>query len=178
MALLKIVKYPSPVLKKVADPVEKVTEDITQLLDDMAETMYAEPGIGLAAPQVGVSLRCIVVDTGKEQEDGTHAHNLVQLINPEITSAEGEIEYEEGCLSIPDFILNMKRAAKIHVRALDKTGKPVEFDAEGLFAVAIQHEIDHLDGKLLIDNVSQLKREMYIKERKKKKLKDKEPVYL
>lgn len=178
MTLLAIVKYPSRVLKTKAKPVTEVTADIAQLLDDMAETMYAAPGVGLAAPQVNVSLRCIVVDTGIKEADGSVTSNLLQLVNPEVTKAEGKIEWEEGCLSIPEFTLKMKRAANVHVRALDRHGKPIEFDAEGLLAVAVQHEIDHLDGKLLIDNVSGLKRDMYVKELKKKKAGDKGPVYL
>lgn len=178
MTILKIVKYPDPVLKKVASPITKVTPDVTRLLDDMAETMYAEPGVGLAAPQVGLSLRCIVIDTGIETPDGKMVSNLHQLINPEITVVEGEIEWEEGCLSIPDFTVKMDRFAKVHVTALDKYGKNVEIDADGLLSIALQHEIDHLDGKLLIDNVSRLKRELYLRSQKKKQLKDKEPVYL
>lgn len=178
MALLKIVKYPSRILKQVSKSVKEVDEEIRKLLDDMAETMYHARGVGLAAPQVGVDLRCIVVDTGIERPDGTIEPNLIQIINPEIISREGEVECEEGCLSIPEFTLKMKRSAKIRVAAVDKFGKTVEFDAKGLLAVAIQHEIDHLDGKLLIDSVSQLRREMYIKKQRKKKLGEKEPVYL
>lgn len=178
MTVLKIVKYPAKILKARAELVSEVTEEIVKLLDDMAETMYAAPGVGLAAPQVGASLRCIVVDTGIEQPDGTVNPNLVQFINPEITKAEGEIEWEEGCLSVPEFTIRTKRAAKVFVKALDKHGRPIEIEAEGLFAVAIQHEIDHLDGKLIIDNVSRLRRDMYLKEQKKKKLGDKEPTYL
>lgn len=178
MTVLKIVKYPAKILQKKALPVSEVTPEITKFLDDMAETMYAEPGVGLAAPQVGMGIRCIVIDTGIKMPDETMKSNLVQLINPEITHAEGEIEWEEGCLSIPDFTLKIKRSNRVHVKALDKFGKPVEFDAEELFAVAVQHEIDHLDGKLLIDGVSRLKRELYLKEQKKKHLSDKEPTYL
>lgn len=179
MAVLDIVTYPNKILKKVAEPVSEVTPEITKLLDDMAETMHAAPGIGLAAPQVGVGLRLIVVDVGIEEPDGTVKSNLIQLVNPEITQAEGEIEWEEGCLSIPEFTIIMKRPGRVHIKGLDRVGNPTEFDAEGLLAIAIQHEIDHLDGKLLIDNVSGLKREMYLKEQKKKKKpKDKEPVYL
>lgn len=179
MSLLQIEKYPSKVLKRVAEPVEEVTSEITKLLDDMAETMYAAPGVGLAAPQIGKSIRCIVVDVGEDQPDGTVKKDLYQMVNPEITESEGEIEWEEGCLSIPDFTIKMKRARKIHIKALDKHGKPIELDAEDLFAVAIQHEIDHLNGKLLIDNVSSIKREMYVKDQKKKNRRDKkEPIYL
>jgi len=178
MALLKIEKYPSNSLKRKAKPVDEVTADITKLLDDMAETMHAAPGVGLAAPQVGISLRCIVIDTGIEQPDGTFVSNLIQIVNPKIVDAEDEVEWEEGCLSVPEFLLQMKRAAKVKVRGLDKHGKLIEIDAEGLLAVAFQHEIDHLDGKLIIDNVSRLKRELYVKEQKTKHLSDKEPTYL
>lgn len=178
MALLKIIKYPSKILKRVAKPVEEVTSDIAKLLDDMAETMHAAPGVGLASPQVGVGLRLIVIDTGIEQPDGTLRSNLVQIANPEIIEASGEIEWEEGCLSIPEFTLKMKRAAKVKIKGLDKHGEAVEIEAEGLLAIAFQHEIDHLDGKLLIDMVSSLKRNMYVKEQKKKQLGEKEPTYL
>jgi len=178
MVVLKIERYPAKILKKVAKPVEEVTPEITKLLDDMVETMYAAPGVGLAAPQVGQSVRCIVVDVGIEQPDGTMQSNLMQLVNPEITEAEGEIEWEEGCLSVPDFTIKVKRAAKIHLKALDKEGNPIEMDIDDFLAVAIQHEIDHLDGKLLIDHVSRLKRELYVKEQRKKHLRDKEPGYL
>jgi peptide deformylase len=178
MTVLKIEKFPAKVLRQAAKPVDEVTPEITKLLDDIAETMYAAPGIGLAAPQVSKSVRVIVLDIGIEEADGTYKNNLLQLVNPEITESEGEIDWEEGCLSVPDFTIFMKRAAKIHVTALDKNGNPIEFDAEELFSVAIQHEIDHLNGKLLIDSVTGLKREMYLKGQKKKHLRDKEPTYL
>lgn len=160
--MLQIVKYPSPVLKKKAEPIPNVTPEIAKLMDDMADIMYAAEGVGLAAPQVGISKRIIVIDIRGEKP------NLIQLANPEIILAEGEIEWEEGCLSIPEFTLKMKRKAKVKVRGLDKTNKHIEIEAENLLAVAFQHEIDHLNGKLLIDKVSSLKREMYVKSAKKR----------
>lgn len=179
MAVLKIKKYPSDVLKQVAKPIEKITPEIKKFLDDMAETMYETPGVGLAAPQVGKSLRCIVLKVGHEEPDGTVKHNTLHLINPEISQASGEIEWEEGCLSVPDFTIMMKRAKKIHVKALDINENVIEFDAEDLFAVVVQHEVDHLDGKLLIDNISSSERETYVKEQEKKHLRDEhEPAYL
>lgn len=168
MALLEILKYPARVLKTPAKEVPEVTDEIRRLLDDMTETMYAAPGVGLAAPQVGVSLRCIVVDTGKELPDGTVEPNLYQFVNPEIVSTEGKITWEEGCLSIPDLEVKTKRVTKLRLRGLDRNGKTVEVDAEGLFAVAIQQEMDHINGKLIIDYISPLKRELYLKEQKKK----------
>jgi len=161
----KIVKYPSPVLQKVAQPVEKVTDDIRRLIDDMAETMYAGDGVGLAAPQVGESVRVIIVDVSggslSEQE------GLLKMINPEVLEGSGEIEFEEGCLSVPDMRVHMKRNEKVKVRYLDENGAQQEMEANDLLSVAIQHEIDHLDGKLIIDNVSRLKRDMYIRKRKR-----------
>jgi peptide deformylase len=161
----KIVKYPSPVLQRRSEPVEKVTDEIRGLLDDMAETMYAFDGVGLAAPQVGESVRAIVLDVSGGAT--TEGEGLMKIINPEIFSLEGEIEYEEGCLSVPDMRVTMKRAARIRVRYIDEKGNVNELDADGLLAVAIQHEIDHLDGKLIIDCASRLKRDMYLKKRKK-----------
>ena len=181
MAILKIVQYPDPILKKVAELVGEITNDIKKLVDNMFDTMYTAEGVGLAAPQVGVSLRIIVIDVnvhGAKEEITTqgpigpkeHGAQKFGMINPEIISGEGEIEWEEGCLSIPDFRLKMKRANKITVKYRTKDGGDMLIDAEGLLAVAIQHEIDHLDGKILIDNVSRLKRDMYLKKIKKSSL--------
>jgi peptide deformylase len=140
-------------------------DDYTRaLLGDMVETMYAHDGVGLAAPQIGESLRAIIVDASGADPEGP---GLLKMVNPEIVSQEGEIEFEEGCLSVPDLRVTMKRSAKIRARYLDENGKEQEIDAEGLLAVAIQHEIDHLDGRLIIDNVSRLKRDMYTRKRKK-----------
>ena len=180
MAILKIVTYPDPVLKAVAAPVEEITHDIKQLVDDMFDTMYLADGVGLAAPQVGESVRIIVVDVnvhGKFDDTTTqgpigpkeHGSQKFGMINPVILSREGEIEWEEGCLSIPDFRLKMKRANLITVEYQDTDGNKKSLSCEGLLAVAIQHEIDHLDGKILIDNVSRLKRDLYLKRMSKLK---------
>lgn len=163
MALLKIVTYPDPVLHKRAEPVSKITPDIAKLMNDMADTMYAEDGVGLAAPQVGVSKRVIVIDIGIELPDGTKKTNLMCLANPEVISVSGEAEREEGCLSVPEFRIILKRHAKIVVRGTDRSNKTVEIMADGLLSVAFQHEIDHLDGKLLIDRVSKKEQEKYLK---------------
>lgn len=168
MAILPITVVPAPILKKIATAVEKVDDKIRKLMDDMAETMYAAPGLGLAAPQVGVSQRVIVLDPGGREGRPTQ---LFQLANPKIISGDGEIEWEEGCLSIPGFLYPMVRKNHVVVEALDRNGKTITIDATELLAVILQHEIDHLDGKLLIDNVSRLKRELYLR-RLKKMLKD------
>ncbi len=163
MAVREILKYPHPLLKRKAKPVVMVDEGTRRIIADMIETMYAAPGIGLAAPQIGELLRIIVVDVSvKEKGNG-----LIVLINPEIVYAEGEIVYEEGCLSVPDFSIEVKRASDVVVKGLDREGLPVELKASGLEAVAIQHEIDHLNGTLIIDRVSFLKRELYRRNRKK-----------
>lgn len=142
MAVYKIVTLGDPILREKAQPVKKITPNLLKLLDNMAETMYAAPGVGLAAPQIGVGKRVIVVDVG----DG-----LVELINPEIVAAEGTEIGLEGCLSIPRVQGEVPRSARVVVRGLDRDGKEREYKAEGLFARALQHEIDHLDGILFID---------------------------
>ncbi len=152
MAILNILRFPDPRLRLVAKPVQTVDSSIHRLLDDMLETMYAAPGIGLAATQVNVHKRVLVADVSSEQ------NNPVFLINPEIITAEGEEEMEEGCLSVPDIHEVVKRAERIRVRYLDRDGKSVEMEADGLLAVCIQHEIDHLNGKLFVDYLSPLKR--------------------
>lgn len=164
MSLLEIKIYPDPILKKKAEPVEKITKEIQQLLDNMAETMYAAPGVGLAAPQVGISKRVIVLDTTWSQPEGKR--ELYQLVNPTIVHQEGEIEWEEGCLSIPGYLQKMKRSKKVAIEALDKNGKPITVSGENLLAVCLQHEIDHLDGKLIIDQASRLKRNLYLEKLK------------
>jgi len=163
MAVLQILKYPDAILKKTATPVEAVTAETVGLIQDMVETMYRAPGVGLAAPQVGVSRRIIVLDTDHENP----GKNLLKLINPEIRHAEGEVMWEEGCLSVVDFTVEIKRAANVRVVALNEREKEVSIDAEGLLAVALQHEIDHLNGKLIIDRVSRLKRDLYSRRLKK-----------
>jgi peptide deformylase len=159
MSVLEVRKYPEDVLKKKALVVDMAEKGLQRLIDDMIETMYASAGIGLAAPQVGVKKRVIVVDVGA-REDG---HPLLVVINPEIVLAEGLIESEEGCLSVPEYIAHIKRAERIVVRGLDRDGNPVEIEATGLLARAFQHEIDHLDGVLILDRISAIKREFFNK---------------
>jgi peptide deformylase len=169
MAVLDICKYPDPVLLKKAKPVGKLDEDIKKIIQDMIETMYQAPGIGLAANQIGRPIRIIVFDvTPKEQERKPSA-----LINPEIIESEGEQTSEEGCLSVPEYYSDVKRCAKVKVRGLDLEGNPVELCGEGLLATVLQHEIDHLDGILFIDRISALKRTLY-KKRVQKKMKKQE----
>lgn len=154
MALLPILRYPDPRLHKVAAPVAVVDDRIRQLVSDMAETMYDAPGVGLAATQIDVHERVIVIDVS---EDGDE---LRVLINPEILWASEERQvYEEGCLSVPEIYDKVERAARIRVRALGRDGKPYEFDADGLLAVCVQHEIDHLDGKVFVEYLSRLKQD-------------------
>jgi peptide deformylase len=163
MAILQILKYPEPVLSRASLPVKNITGETVQLINDMLETMYAAPGVGLAAPQAGVSQRVIVLDVDHE-----NPHKQVyKLINPVITRAEGEVVWEEGCLSVVDFTAEVRRAAQVEVVGFDEDQKEVKITAEGFFAVALQHEIDHLDGKLFIDRISRLKRELYSRKRKK-----------
>lgn len=159
-----LVTIPDPILRKVAKPIPRVDDEVRALLEDMAETMYAEDGVGLAAPQIGVSLRAAVIDIGSA---GENSPGLLKIVNPEIISRDGEIEWDEGCLSVPEFRMKMKRSARLKVRYLDENGKQREIDAEGLLAVAFQQEIDHLDGKLILDSASRLKQELYLKKLKK-----------
>jgi len=163
MALRRIIEYPEPLLRLKAKPVDCFDDDLLQLVEDMAETMYDAPGIGLAAPQVAESIRLIVVDTtvpGEERE-------YLCLVNPEIVAHEGYQVDEEGCLSVPEIIADVKRFKKINVTYQDEKGIPRELTAEDRFAVVLQHEIDHLDGILFIDHLSPLKRNLYKKKRKK-----------
>ena len=152
MAILKILEYPDPRLRIKARPVESVTGEIRKLAADMLETMYAAPGVGLAATQVDQHIRLVVMDISE-----TRDQPLV-LINPEILAREKTATGEEGCLSVPGVTENVSRAALIRVRALDETGASREFEADGLLAVCIQHELDHLEGKLFVDYLSELKR--------------------
>ncbi|MEJ2317509.1 MAG: peptide deformylase [Gammaproteobacteria bacterium] len=153
MAKREILHFPDPRLRNVARPVEEVDEEIRQLVDDMFETMYDAPGIGLAAIQINVAKRVIVVDVSEDKSEP------LCLINPEILEKEGEETMDEGCLSVPEIYESVTRAEKIRVRALDREGKSYEMDVDGLLAVCIQHEIDHLDGKLFVDYLSNLKRQ-------------------
>ena len=152
MTTLNILHFPDPRLRTVAKPVEQVDDSIRQLADDMLETMYAAPGIGLAATQVNVDKRVVVIDISEEK------NQPLCLINPEILELDGLEEMEEGCLSVPGVYELVQRADQVRIRALDREGQTVELQADGLLAVCIQHEIDHLDGKLFVDYLSQLKR--------------------
>jgi len=152
MALLPILEFPDPRLRTRAEPVAEVDAALRKLIDDMFQTMYAAPGIGLAATQVNVHKRVLVIDLSESRKEP------LVLVNPEILERDGVEETEEGCLSVPGIYDKVTRAEKIRVRALDRDGKRIEFDAEGLLAVCIQHEIDHLDGKLFVDYLSDLKR--------------------
>ena len=159
MPLLEILNYPHPVLRKHASPIARVTDEIRELLDDMAATMYDAPGIGLAAPQVGHSIRAIVIDVDHDEDSG-QGKNLIKLINPEIISATGSVESEEGCLSLPGIRDYVARAAAVTVKAIDPDEKEIKIEATDLLAACLQHEIDHLNGVLIIDHFSRLKREL------------------
>lgn len=170
MAVLPIVTAPDPLLKKVCKPVEKVDERVRQLADDMLETMYNAPGIGLAAPQVGVLERVIVVDVAREEEK-PQPH---VLINPEILWVSDEdYKHEEGCLSLPEQYADVVRPARVQVGYLDRDGEMRKIDAEGLLATCIQHEMDHLDGILFVDHISALRRNMILRRLLKAKRADK-----
>lgn len=163
MALLPILQYPDERLHRVAQPVPQVDGKIRQLISDMAETMYAAPGIGLAATQVDILLRIIVID-------GSPAHDqLMTFVNPEIVARSGVSTFEEGCLSVPGIYEKVPRADRITVRALDAQGKHFELDADGLLAVCIQHEIDHLDGKVFVEYLSRLKQQRIAEKLKKQR---------
>ena len=165
MALLPILEYPDPRLKKVATEVTAFTPEIIRLARDMAETMYAAPGVGLAATQVDVHKRVVVIDISDNRSD------LLVLVNPVILAAEGEAECEEGCLSVPGYYDNVTRAAQVTFRACDATGKPFERTVDGMLAVCVQHEMDHLIGKVFVDYLSPLKRaRLAAKQRKKQRL--------
>jgi peptide deformylase len=153
MAILEILHFPDSRLRNKAKPVDKVDAAVRGLVDDMFETMYGAPGIGLAATQVNVAQRVIVIDISEEHNDP------LCLINPEIVEQEGEEQMEEGCLSVPGVYDKVTRAERVKVRALDRSGEPFELQTDGLLAVCIQHEIDHLDGKLFVDYLSGLKRQ-------------------
>ncbi len=171
MAIRPIRTYPDPVLRTKTARVEKIDGSLDRLIQDMIETMHAAPGVGLAANQVGVSLQLAVIDLST-RENAEQRHPLYVIINPEIVSSEGSVVEEEGCLSIPDYSEKVKRAAKVKVRAQDRTGKPFEIEAEGLLAKALQHEIDHLNGFLFVDRLSPLKKNIF-KRRVKKALAEK-----
>ncbi|SNY48836.1 peptide deformylase [Arsukibacterium tuosuense] len=153
MAVLKVLHFPDDRLRTVAKPVTEVTPQIKQLVSDMLDTMYDEEGIGLAATQVDVHLRVVVIDLSE------HRNDPLVLINPEIVERDGITSYEEGCLSVPQNYASVERAATVKVKALDRDGQPFELNADGLLAICLQHELDHLVGKLFIDYLSPLKRD-------------------
>ena len=153
MSRLEILHFPDPRLRRRAESVSVVDDDVRRLIDDMLETMYDAPGIGLSAPQVNVAKRVVTVDVSKDRSAP------LALVNPEILWVDGELETEEGCLSVPGVYELVRRPEKVRVSALDRDGHAREIDAEGLLAVCIQHEIDHLDGRLFVDYLSRLKRQ-------------------
>lgn len=164
-SLLDIVLYPDDVLKTRCTPVDTVDDEVRELIDSMVETMYAAPGIGLAAPQVNDTRRITVIDVSSREEGADS--ELITLVNPEIVHREGKIVWEEGCLSIPGVYDKVTRAQKVVVQALDRDGSPFELEADDLLAVCLQHEIDHLDGVLMLDHFSHLKRKLALKRYKK-----------
>jgi peptide deformylase len=172
MALRPVLQFPDKRLTVKAQPIGAITDELRELARDMCEVMYDEPGIGLAATQVGESVRLIVVDTEWKEED--HEKNPLILVNPELSEHDGKVLWKEGCLSVPDFEAEVERAERVLLRALDLDGKEVEIRAEGLQAVCFQHEVDHLDGVLFIDRISRLKRGLYVKRRKKQQKREAE----
>jgi peptide deformylase len=160
---MEICIYPDPILKKQAEPVVDIDDEIQNLIDNMGKAMYGASGIGLAANQIGVPKRVIIFDINYREK----GKDLKVLINPTIVLAEDKIEFEEGCLSVPDFQGKISRKKYLKVKGVDRHGKPIDIDAEDLLAICIQHEIDHLNGKLILDHVSYLKRDLYRKKIKK-----------
>ncbi len=160
MAELHILKYPDSLLQKVSDEVTEIDQEVTAFINDLVETMRGSTCVGIAAPQVGRLQRIIVVDVTPKNP----GHGELVLINPEITARSGKRKGREGCLSIPGFIANIKRSKKIELSALDRHGKPVEIEARGFEAVALQHEIDHLDGTLFLDHITDMKRDLLRRE--------------
>jgi len=165
MALREVLQFPDARLKRVSEPISDVTDELRELARDMCEVMYDEPGIGLAAPQVGVARRLIVVDTEWTEDDAER--NALVVVNPVLSDHEGKITWNEGCLSVPDFSADVERAECVVLRGTDLDGNAIDESAEGLRAVCFQHEVDHLDGVLFIDRISRLKRGLYVKKRKK-----------
>ena len=169
MSILKIIEVPNPLLKRKSEPISEITEDVLTTLDDMLETMYQAPGVGLAAPQVGILKRMLVIDISGKDEP----RNPMYVINPEIVEKSDEMqECEEGCLSIPNQYAKVIRPAQIKVKYLERSGKEVILEASGFLAVVLQHEIDHLDGILYIDHISSLKRKMLLRRIEKERRED------
>ena len=165
MALREVLKFPDKRLREISKPICEITDEIRALAQDLCDVMYDEPGIGLAAPQVGEPVRLIVVDTFWTQEDAERSPLI--LVNPEITERDGKITWTEGCLSVPDFEAEVERSASVRLIASDLEGQAVDITASEIQAVCFQHEIDHLDGVLFIDRISRLKRNLYANRRKK-----------
>jgi peptide deformylase len=159
MSLLRIHTYPDEVLKNPAEPLKDINGGVQTLIDDMIDTMHTAPGIGLAAPQVGISDRLVVVDISNTEKE----HPLIVLINPEIVECEGAMDSEEGCLSVPGYVSTVRRHGKVFVKGLDRNGNEIELEATGLLARVLQHELDHLDGVLFVDRMSKIKREFFKK---------------
>jgi len=170
MAILDILHFPDPRLRNMAKPVAQVDDSIRRLVDDMLETMYEAPGIGLAATQVNVAKRVVVIDISEDKNEP------LCLINPEIVEKDGIEQMEEGCLSVPGVYELVSRADHVRLRALDRDGNPFEMEADGLLAVCIQHELDHLDGKLFVDYLSSLKRQRIRKKLEKESRQPGEPA--
>ncbi len=171
MAVLEILKYPHPILRKRSETVTRIDGEVKKLIEDMRETMYHAGGIGLAACQIGVPQRVIVLDVSPMDPQ----YSYVALINPEVISEEGEVDHEEGCLSVPDCLEKVKRKERVSVRGLSPQGREIEMKGEGILAIALQHEMDHLNGILILDRVSRLKREIYRNKLKKEKRKEERP---
>jgi len=167
MAVLEIMTYPNPTLTRKAEEVEKVDGTVRKLISDMVDTMYANGGVGLAAPQVGVSKRVIVVDVRPYDPSAS----LISIVNPEVISEAGEVLHEEGCLSVPECVEGVKRKQWIKIRGLDKRGREIEVEGEGMLAIALQHEIDHLNGRVILHRMSRIKRDLYKKRLQKAKMK-------
>ncbi|HBZ55397.1 MAG TPA: peptide deformylase [Syntrophobacteraceae bacterium] len=164
MALLSIVTYPEEPLRSQTAPVEKIDHQIRKLITDMVETMYDAPGIGLAANQVGQLLQVVVIDLQREEQRG-----LITLVNPRIVAAQGQVSFEEGCLSVPGYFAHVSRHEQVTVEALDVDGKPLLIEASGLLAVVLQHELDHLHGRLFIDHLNPIARDIFKRRWKKKR---------
>ena len=178
MAIREILKYPDKGLKLKAAAVDMSLEEagaeVRELIEDMFETMYANGGVGLAATQVGVDMRVIVLDIPAESDDSdsddgekTNKRQILSLINPELTDLTGETTFEEGCLSLPDITADVKRAERLRITALDGRGKGIEMEVDGFLAIALQHEVDHLDGKLFVDRIGRIRRELLLRKYKK-----------
>ncbi|MGD9503862.1 MAG: peptide deformylase [Syntrophobacteraceae bacterium] len=166
MALLEIYTYPEQILREKSTPIEEVDRQCRKLIDDMVETMYDAPGIGLAANQVGQASRIVVMDLQRRDEEDDSG--LIVMVNPRIISAQGSITFEEGCLSVPDYYAKVKRAEEVVVQAIDVNGKPFEMEASGFLAVVIQHELDHLEGRLFVDKLGPIAKDIFRRKWKKR----------